>query len=318
MKKTKFFLLAAVVLMCVGIAFAAFGTVQGGTWNFKIKNFKVYKGSEDYINETVRLDAFDKVVVNTSTVDINIIKGNEYAISYNVPEDQKPQISNNGGVLTVDIDNEDFSFLNFSFFGSFEDSYVNITVPDTDSTKIVKIESSTGDIRISDLAIDGSISTSTGDINLKNNKMSDMIFKVSTGDITIDNCTMNSLETKASTGEVNIINSACAGKYTAKTSTGDITTKNTDFKAFSVEGSTSDISLDNAMIDNIDIKTSTGEVMLGLKGDEESYNVNIHTSTGDIRIGNEEFEKNYKKTTSTINSININTSTGDVDIDFGK
>ena len=58
--------------------------------------------------------------------------------------------------------------------------------------------------------------------------------------------------------------------------------------------------------------------MLGLKGDEESYNVNIHTSTGDIRIGNEEFEKNYKKTTSTINSININTSTGDVDIDFGK
>lgn len=319
MKKKKFWLVTALILMVVGIGLAAVGTAKGASWNwrFNFKDFKIVSGSENFITETQKLDAFDKIVVDTSTFDVNIVKGDDYSITYHVPDDQKPEISNKNGVLTVNLEQDTgFTFLNIGFFGSDDDAYATITVPDAGSTKIVDIESSTADIKITDLNIDGSISTSTGDIRLNNNKMGDMRFTVSTGDIYIDNCKMDTLETKASTGEVKINDSVINGKYTAKTSTGDVNINKSELGALTLNGSTSDVTAKSTSIGNIKIETSTGEVTLGLIGDKESYSMEIHTSTGDIRIGNEEFEDDYKKVVSTSNSIEIDTSTGDVEIDF--
>ncbi|MCR4624838.1 MAG: DUF4097 domain-containing protein [Lachnospiraceae bacterium] len=319
MKKKKVLLFTALILIAVGISLAAIGTAKGARWNwrFSFKDFKIISGSDNFITETQKLDAFDKIVVNTSTFDVNIIKGDEYSITYHVPDDEKPEIINKNGVLTVNLEQEsNFTFLNIGFFNNDENAYINITVPDTDSTKAIDIESSTADIKIADLNIDGSISTSTGDINLDNNKMGNIKLTVSTGDIFINNCTLDTLETKSSTGETKINNTKIIGKYTAKTSTGDVDIFSSELGEFTLSGSTSDVTTKATSIGNIKIETSTGEVTLGLVGDENSYSMDIHTSTGDIRVGNEEFEDNYKKTVSGINSIDIDTSTGDVEIDF--
>lgn len=322
MKKTKLWLIIGVILMVAGIGLAAVGTVSGATWNwrFNFSDFKIHTGSDNYIKETKTLEAFDKLIIDTSTIDINITKGNEYSITYFVPEDRKPEISSKNGVTTINFEKDNsITFLDFSFmFNHEENSYVNITIPDSEAVKVIDITSSTADIKISSLSIDGKISTSTGDIRLEKNKMGDMGFSVSTGDIYIDNCSIDSLETKASTGEVKLTNSIITGKYTSKTSTGDVTISGSELDGFTLSGSTSDVTVSSSTIENIKLETSTGDIKLGLNGTEDEYSIEIYTSTGDIDIDGEEFEKKYKKTASGTNSININTSTGDVDIDFGK
>ena len=319
--KKRFLVILSLILICGGIALAAVGKVKGGSfsWRFDLSKFKVVAGNNDYISETVKVGAFNKLVVDTSTIDVNISKGSEYSVSYYLPEDKKPEITENNGVLTVKgYEKNSFMVFDFSFLSSCDDAYINITIPEDAGVKIIDIKSSTADIKLSSLNVDGTISTSTGDIRLDDNTMGNMIFTVSTGDIFIRNCNLESLETKASTGETKIDNCVIKGNYNSKTSTGDVTINGSELGRFTLDGSTSDVTVSSSSIDNIKIETSTGEVKLGLIGNEEDYTVEIHTSTGDIDINGEEYEKKYKRVSSGINSINISTSTGDVDIDFGK
>ena len=319
--KKRILIILSLIFICAGIALAAAGKAKGGSfgWRFSFNDFKVISGSENYITETVKTGAFSKIVVDTSTIDVNITKGNEYAVSYYLPEDKKPEIKEEGGVLTIKgYENNSWIIFDFSFFNSSENSYINVTVPDDTTVKLVDIKSSTADIKIGSLNIDGSISTSTGDIRLDDNKMGNMVFTVSTGDITIHNCDIESLETKSSTGEVKIEKCVIAGNYISKTSTGDVSVTDSELGRLTLNGSTSDVTVTSSSIANIKLETSTGDIKLGLLGKEDDYSTEIHTSTGDIKINGEEYEKKYKKVSAGIDSININTSTGDVDIDFGK
>ena len=319
--KKRFLVILSLLFICGGIALAAVGKVKGGSfsWRFDLAKFKVVAGNNDYISETVKVGAFNKLVIDTSTIDVNISRGSEYSVSYYLPEDKKPEITENNGVLTVKgYEKNSFMVFDFSFLSSCDDAYINVTIPDGTYTKVVDIKSSTADIKISSLNVDGSISTSTGDIRLDDNEMCNFTLSVSTGDIFIKNCNFESLETKASTGEVKIDNCVINGNYIAKTSTGDVTINDSELGRLTLNGSTSDVTVSSSSIDNIKIETSTGEVKLSLLGNEEDYTTEIHTSTGDIDINGEEYEKKYKKVSSGINSINISTSTGDVDIDFGK
>lgn len=322
MRGIKVWLVTAAVLMVGGIALSAIGLSRGATWNmrFDLTKFKIIIGSDDYVTETLDVDEFNKLIVNTDTIDVNIIKGDKYSITYHVPEDQKPEITNNDKTLSVSTkESEGFTLFNFSFFFSKENNpYINITIPDSEDCKVLSLATSTGDIKVSDLTVDGSINTSTGDIILNNNKMGNMVFEVSTGDIYINNCTMKSLETNASTGEVNISDSTCNGKYYSRTSTGDVIINNSELDSFNLEGSTSDVNVKNTRINNITISTSTGDISMILKGEEKEYSFDIDTSTGDIEIGQDEFEDRYSKHTDGNKQISISTSTGDIEIDFSK
>ena len=52
MKGSKIWLIIATVLMISGLGLAAVGTANGGSWRFKIKNFKVTtKADNDYVTE---------------------------------------------------------------------------------------------------------------------------------------------------------------------------------------------------------------------------------------------------------------------------
>ena len=322
MKGIKVWLLTAVVLMTGGVALSAIGLSRGATWNmrFDLKNFKFVTGSEDYIDETVDVDEFNKLVLKTNTVDVNIIKGDKYSVSYHIPKDQKPDVSVNARTLVVSTEEtEGFQLFNFGFFFDHDDNpYINITVPDSMDEKIIAVATSTGDVTISGLTIDGSVQTSTGDIKVSDTKMGDMTFQVSTGDITINKCTSESIETKASTGDVKITDSTCKGRYYSKTSTGDVFVSGSELGSFVLEGSTSDVDVNNTRIDNVKISTSTGDVSMNLRGNEKDYNLDIKTGTGDIEIGNAEYEDRYTRDTDGNNSIVITTSTGDVKIDFSK
>lgn len=309
--------------MISGLGLAAVGTASGGTWRFKIRNFKVTtKADNDYVTKTINYEAseaFKKIIVDSNTIDINIQKGDGYSVTYFVPEDSIPEISNNNGVLDINTTEDNgFTFFDFTFM-DFDDNnpYITITTPYEDYTDF-KIKTSTGDIAVTDVKFEGEIKASTGDIRINSGELGYVDITTSTGDITVDKIKSVSITANTSTGETRLINSSVSEKLFINTSTGDIELSNDTLGRFEVEGSTSDVKVNNSEIAKVKISVSTGEVELGLKGDEADYSFDLHSSTGDIEIGNDEYDKNLVREKNTANTIYVHTSTGDIDIDFNK
>ena len=319
MKGAKIWLIIAAIMMVVGIGLAAIGTTKGGSWRFKIKNFKMVTTDDDYVTKTIDYkdsEAFKKIIVDSQTVDINIQKGNNYSVTYYVPEDSIPEINNKNGVLDINTTEDDgFTFFDFSFLNDEKNSYITITTPYADTTDF-KVKTSTGDIAITEINFEGEIKSSTGDIQINNGSLGYVDISTSTGDITVNGIESVSINLNTSTGETKLSNSKVTEKFLVNSSTGDVTMNNDTVNRFEVEGSTSDVTVTNSEINNVKIDVSTGEVALGLKGSDSDYSFDLHTSTGDINLGKDEYEKNFTRENGGSNSVYVHTSTGDIDIDF--
>ena len=89
--------------MVAGIAFASVGKVMGAslTMGIDFKSFKLISGSKNYVTDTVKVSDFSRRDLTTSTTDVTIRQGDEYAVTYHVKEDLIPEISNNNDTLTV-------------------------------------------------------------------------------------------------------------------------------------------------------------------------------------------------------------------------
>lgn len=315
MNKTKIWLLVALGLVIAGIGFASVGTAMGGVWKMKFswEDFKVTKASDNYIDETKNVDVFTKIKVETSTVDIKIVEGSEYSVSYHVPEDEIPDIECKNGELRIKT-KESSSF--FLFNWSKDESVITVTIP-SGNINSVDIESSTGDITVKDVSIYGKIHTSTGDIFLKGCKSDDDLqTETSTGDLEIEKCEFRSLNTEASTGEVKIKDSKIESKYDAKTSTGDIKVTSSTIGSFKADGSTSDITFDNVTVTGVKIETSTGDIKMKLTGSKDDYSIKLDSNTGDFEIDGNEIDGDHYESRGGNYELNIETSTGDIKISF--
>ena len=313
--KTKIWFLVALGLIIAGIGFASVGTAMGGVWKMKFnwKDFKVTKASEDYIDETKKVEAFTKLNIEASTVDIKVVEGSEYSVSYHVPDDEIPEIESKNGELRIKT-KEASSFFLFNW-GS-DDSFITVTIP-SGNMNAVDIETSTGDVNVKDVAIYGKIHTSTGDIFLKGCKSDDDLkTETSTGDLEIENCEFRALYTDTSTGDTKIKDSKFGYRYEAKTSTGDIKVNSSEIGSFKADGSTSDITFDKVTVKDVKINTSTGDIKMNLIGSKDDYSIKLETNTGDFKLNGDEFDGDRYESKGGNNEINIETSTGDITISF--
>ena len=321
-KSSKAWLLIAIVMMVVGVGFASIGTAMGGRWGmiFDLENFKITTGSKNMISDKVSVDSsFKKIDINTSTVDVNIKKGTENSVEYRVPEYMKPEITTVGNTLSI-ITSKKNTFVLFDFnFGKTEDSYINITLTEDMYEKAMEIayKTSTGDLTVEGININGVLETSTGDIKLTNVISDEIRIDGSTSDVTITNCTINgSLSTSLSTGEVVMKDTVVTEKYEAESSTGDIKITNSEITWFNMDGSTSDLTVKSSEMDRVEVTTSTGDIELEIKGNEQDYGIKLHTSTGDMDVCGREIDaKSYEGPAGT-KQINIETSTGDITINI--
>lgn len=297
MRGTKIWAIIAVILLAGGIALAAVGTARGGTWNmeFDWNSFKIITDSSNYVTETKTVDKFDTLVLNTRTIDVNISYGDEWSVSYCVPESRKPEITSSNGKLTIDS-NEKTGFSFFSFNTTKQKRYINITIPEKEAKKNFDIKTSTGDIEIKGIAFEGTIAASTGDIKIVECAMGDLEISLSTGDTRIENSTAGALKISASTGDVTLDKVNC-DSFEAGTSTGDI-------------------KVNDSAAEKIKAAASTGDVTLNINGDRSEYSMECKTSTGSVKVDDEKMGKSYTKEDSGDCSIYAKTSTGDIKISF--
>ncbi len=317
---TKTLLIIAVCFMVGGLLLAGVGTAMGGTTQFSYEftngKFEFNDGSESYVGDTVKVSKFDKLVVNSNVIDVEISdSGKDYEVTYYVPKNYVPTISD-GDTLTIKVpnDNDEGLHLNLFSVGSFNDAKITINIPSSDKNLKFEVESSTGDITVENIDFNGSVKSSTGDVAISDAELGDVELITSTGDIYYSNIKCPSLNMTTSTGQSHIDDSDI-DSLTAKTQTGDIDVNDSKIDSVKIEGSTSDIEFEDVETDDVYIKVSSGECELDIDGSAKDYSCSLSSSTGDIEVNGTEYEKQYTLNGGSKN-ITVTTSTGDITVDF--
>lgn len=317
-KGTRFVLVFSSLLVLAGGILLSIGLSMGGTLNtsfyFNNGKFHFVDNSTDLVSKDIALDAFDNIKIETSIIDVNIIEGSSYSISYSTRESLEPEITCDYNTLWVTSKQ---SGVNFGIFGfnTGKNEHITITIPAGASTKNLELKASTADITVDKVNVGGSITTSTGDINIKNVSSDKLQLTSSTGDKTITNCNIDELNETSSTGDVKYEN-CTAVNLSTKSSTGEIIINGLTTTSLTANASTGDIKVTDTSADFITANASTGDVKLELVGSAKEYNYKLNSSTGSIQIDGEKYKKSYTRDEDCYRTIKSKTSTGDIKIDF--
>ena len=317
-KTVKIWLIVSVSLVLVGgIIFT--GAMAMSNWN--IKKLSTSKYETNNYNIT---DAFNRIYIDSSTSDINIIPSEDGACRVVCYEQSnvKHEVSTVDGTLEIA---EKDSRKWYEYIGiNFNTPKITVYLPESQYCA-VSIKSSTGDIEIAKefklKSID--IMLSTGDVRAFASTDEDISIVASTGKILVENVTAGKVNAITTTGSITLTNVTCTGDINADVTTGSMNLTDITCTDLNSDGGTGDISLDNVIASGkFNIKRSTGDVEFNRCDAKELF---IKTGKGDVK-GSLISEKVFITNTSTGDIevpksvtgglCEITTSTGDIDIEI--
>lgn len=185
----------------------------------------------------LNLDSFTSIYADVSVMDLDIVSGDQYSISYSANEKLIPEYEVQDSRLVIKQKKK-------KLWGNKKCS-VTITVPE--ELKEVELDASVGDIdlkgiSVSDLEIDASV----GDVKIAGCTLKVATVDASTGDIGFSNTAFDTLEVDASVGNVDLDSAVDLSVYSVilDTSVGNVSVNGQDYKRhYSHNGSQSGKSL---------------------------------------------------------------------------
>lgn len=282
-KVVKNMIIAAAVLMICGAGFFVAGAATAG-FDFSKMNTAGASVSEEY---TIK-DSFSNIVIDVSTTDIEfaVSDSNDVKVVCDEKENVKHDVKVIDDTLKITL-NDSRKWYERIFFSGFSGTKVTICLPkDMAKLKGVLIETSTGDLKMNDLAIAGdlTIKGSTGDRVLNNISVDGKFtFETSTGDIKVDNLTAAAASFDGSTSDFIINRLSVAGDFTADTSTGDVKVTSSDAANVKINTSTGDVVCSFLTEKNVKASSSTGRISLP-ENITSGGSCRIDTSTGNITV----------------------------------
>ncbi|RKF46532.1 GNAT family acetyltransferase [Bacillus wiedmannii] len=263
MKKILLVAIACIIIGVIGISQTyekAVQTAEEGNKEDVIKN-------ETLKNIEVKLDAGDIVVQKSPDSSFYVKQSGDV-------RKQEIRIDEDGDTLKIIGEREKGASFDFSFYDfSFQTSTITLLVPER-SYQEIKINSSAGQIEISDVKSDRvSVGTLAGEVDLKH-------------------VTAKSVEGSTKAGEVNL--KKVIGKVTAKTASGDVYVVDHDPK-YDVEASSTAGDVDITLLEKPQDAVITGQSAAGdvMIFNEENKNITIgngskkisgKTAAGDVTI----------------------------------
>ena len=280
---TRNMIIAALVLMLCGAGFFVAGAATVG-FDFSKMNTAGESMSEEY---TIK-DSFSKIAIDVSTTDIEfaVSDSNDVKVRCDEKENVKHSVKVADDTLKITLD-DSRKWYERIFFSGFSGVKVTIYLPkDMAKLKGVLIETSTGDVKMHDLAIAGNLTIkgSTGDRVLNNISVDGKFtFETSTGDIKVDNLSAASASFEGSTSDIIINRMNVAGDFIADTSTGDVKVTSSDAANVKINTSTGDVVCSFLTEKNVKASSSTGRISLP-ENITSGGSCRIDTSTGNITV----------------------------------
>ena len=245
-------------LVLIGLAtYLNNGHIPRFSSNFEKKNYTV--SIDDVKN--LDLDIIDSYV----TIEENTTSKN-MEIEYYTALERKVNIEHIGNKLSIK-ENKNIVGINFNIFS--EKRKLIIKIPKSSNIDI-NSENKIGDFIIKDLDIKSlMINSKIGDVYLTNTSTSDTEIKLATGNLKIDN-----LKSKNSSLKINV-------------ATGNIKLNNiNDLKDISIDNKTGDTDLSSSTIKDINITNKLGNIKVSNLPSESLDNINLKTNTGNITLIN--------------------------------
>lgn len=282
---TRNWIIIACVLIACGLGFGLAGLIAVGFDFDKLNN--VGKSIE---NTYPVSDRFDGISIDVSTADISFEESKENKVEVYCKENEKLKhsVKVEGGVLKIQVVDERkwYEYISFGFGSSF-DSKIIIYLPKEmkESLKTMQIETSTGDINLSDFMVSGmlKLETSTGNMNISKVKAGAIEIETSTGEMNLSDLSAESLKLDSSTGDLLMTGSRFSKDLRIETSTGDVKLSDCDADTVNIDTSTGDIDCTFLSEKKIKADSNTGKIKVP-DNNGNGGECRLVTSTGDITV----------------------------------
>lgn len=215
----------------------------------------------------ISLDEFTSIQADINVMDLNIINGQSYSISYSSNEKLIPEYKVENNVLKISQ-----PVKKSNLFGS-KKCKVTITVPNQLDT--IDITADVGEINLEGLsAALLTLKADVGDIDVSDCNLENVELDTDVGDVDVSDCTLENVELGADVGDIDFNNSTFL-TMNASNGTGDITVSSSDLSDYQIQ-----------------LETSIGEVCVNDQNYRRKFNqdgkstlkLTINNSTGDIDV----------------------------------
>ena len=277
-KSAKKWLIAAASLVVIGVIIIV--AVSAYHWEFTDLSTEKYETNTYEISEDFR-----SIAINTGTADIffAVSDDNTCRVVCYEEEKMKHSASVQDGTLTVSVVDDRAWYEHIGF--SLHSPKVTVYLPQTEYESLT-IQESTGDITLPKGFTFGSmdLSLSTGHVDSLASSLGLMRIETSTGDIRLQNLSAGELDLTVSTGHVDVQSVACEGNVGVRVSTGDTRLTDISCESINSDGSTGNITLKNVVTkEMISIERSTGDVRFeGCDAGELEINTDTGSVTGSL------------------------------------
>lgn len=274
---TKIWLIAATVLLTVGLAMLA-AVILKYNWNFDKLSTKKYETNSYNIN-----DEFNNISINTNDADITFALAKDGKCKVECYEETKAKhsVEVREDTLFVNVCNEKSWYDYIGIY--FKSAKITVYLPKNEYSSF-DIKGMTSDVCIENIGMESlNISVSTGDVTVSDIICGgDVTVGVSTGDICMTNIASKNVLSRGSTGDILLKNVIASGKISVKRSTGDIKFSDSDASEIFAQTNTGDVtgSLLSEKVFITQSDTGTIKVPKSTKGGK----CEINTDTGDIKI----------------------------------
>ena len=257
-KSKKVWLVIATSLVFIGMLMFVI-VMSINNWDFAKLNTVKYQSGIYYPQEE-----FTNIYVNTNTANITIEPSENDQCYINVYEQTNLEhiVEVKEDMLVISVVDKRKWYEHFGI--SLDTPKITIYLPEKYLISDVKIETSTGDIRIKDMLVDS------------------LDLSVSTGDIKITNTGSKKLVTDGNTGDVFLKDVIVEGKLSIERDTGDIEFTRCDAEEIYIETDTGDIEGTLLTGKMFLVETDTGDV--DVPKPESGGICKIESDTGDIEI----------------------------------
>ena len=220
-----------------------------------------------------KLDAFDKMDFDTSVLDVNIVNGTKYAISYQAQEKLVPKYYVEDG--TLHIEQENIRNVDKMWNGNAK-MHIEITVPKEAYLEEVDIQANVGDVKL-----DGT-------------KTKQFTCDAQVGDVDIKNAELGETDIRADVGDIDICNSVLQDTY-LDASVGDIEMREVTLQDTEISADVGDVQIDvagNRADYNLDLEADLGDIRVDGKrsrshieeGENGLYDLTVCGDIGSIEV----------------------------------
>lgn len=307
---TKWICVGAGVLIAAGLIIGILGWLFNGRFNLNIYSVgSSYTITDSDIKVDVRqIKEFDKLEIEASLTDVIINSGDKYELEISAPEKLMPEVKEENGKLII----KQPKSVNINIRSG--EIYYKLTVP-AGSDIDANIGVTSGDISIDNINVQGEISQTSGNLNIKGDVSDKLSLGSTSGDLWMSDCELKDISIDKTSGNVDLDN-VRTDKLSVNTTSGEISLTKATMNELTVEATSGDVTGIDCDIKNITIHGTSTEVNIELKGDVSDYDYSIETLSGDICIDTMEMAEHYKTKSGASQNIKVDTTSGDVKFSF--